>query len=354
MASTIPHLEQQMREIGTSDEYRTLQATDPSVLSLQQRTSRISRLRAIEAGARVRATLPYEMQREVHRRPLQEGELDVTRATNAITPAYSSDPHFEFDYWRYTPFVWPTYDIRGNPFNKRNALNFVQNVLLNPNHLARFHAMNPPKQIIFEILVCWDFNTPTTPNFDADALMAMLKLLDVFNGDIDRIKPKLMFKDSRPGYDVSPTSKTEIAPQDSGPLRQMKARALNMLNIIMVEYRNLLQNPASMRNWQRYAQGGAHPMMRIHNGPILTLPDDQKYLKARDWISATATTILDRMWGYSDTNALDRRRIGFIKYEMIRTLNMPQHYYDNDRHVRFYRERMGIPWLPLDKLNLFP
>jgi hypothetical protein len=66
------------------------------------------------------------------------------------------------------------------------------------------------------------------------------------------------------------------------------------------------------------------------------------------------TTILDRMWGYSDPNALDRRRIGFIKYEMIRALNMPQYYYDNDRHVRFYRERMGIPWLPLDKLNLFP
>jgi hypothetical protein len=211
--------------------------------------------------------------------------------------------------------------------------------------------MNPPKQIIFEILVCWDFNTPTTPNFDADAIMAMLKLLDVFNGDIDRIKPKLMFKDSRPGYDASPASKTEIAPQDSGPLRHMKARALGMLNIIMVEYRNLLQNPS---NWQRYAQGGAHPMMRIHNGPILTLPDDQKYLKARDWIPAIATTILDRMWGYSDTNAIDRRRIGFIKYEMIRTLNMPQHYYDNDRHVRFYRERKGIPWLPLDKLNLFP
>jgi hypothetical protein len=115
-----------MREIGTLDEYRTLQATNPSVLSLQQRTSRISRLRAIEAGARVKATLPYEMQREVHRLLLQEGELDITRATNAITPAYSSDPHFEFDYLRYTPlFGLPTISVVTLSTKEMHSTSFV-------------------------------------------------------------------------------------------------------------------------------------------------------------------------------------------------------------------------------------
>jgi hypothetical protein len=109
MASAIQDLEYDMQMIGTLEEYEILNGLDPTTLTVEQQEYLRKRIETIEIEARVRSTLPYELQRRVHQNVLLNAEpLDITRPGSRITPVYSSDPHPEFDYWRFRPFVYPT------------------------------------------------------------------------------------------------------------------------------------------------------------------------------------------------------------------------------------------------------
>jgi hypothetical protein len=177
----------------TLDEYEFLTNINPATLNLEQQEYVRKRLETIEVEARIKSTLPYEVQRGIYQHLLRDSEpIDITRRENHVTPEHYTDPHVEFDYWRLTPFVYPTDNVH-DAVTSMNALEFVENVLLDPTHMARFQTLNPPKQITFEVLIRWDFLPDFLPEISLANMDSLFDLLHVFDGDVNRIKLKFLF-----------------------------------------------------------------------------------------------------------------------------------------------------------------
>jgi hypothetical protein len=295
MASTTSDMEYHMQMIGTLEEYEILTGLDPATLTLEQQQYLRERIETIEVEARVRSDLPYELQRRVHQNVLRNAEpLDITRPGSRVTPVYSSDPHAERDYWRYRPFFYPTDLIHafvGGRAAQREAHSFVTNVLLNPNHMARFHTLDPPKQVTFEILVCWDFLPDSLPDISNQNFEALFNLLHAFGGDRDRIELKLCFKDFRINNNTDPTTKIEIAPDNQGQLRFMKAKILDLLQAAMKASHDFFHAPDRIVATSLFATSMA--VQQILNP---TMSDDQKHALVRNWLAPACNVLIDHMW----------------------------------------------------------
>ena len=329
--------------IGTLIEYDSLVAYNLATLNLDQREYLRKRIETLELEARIRSTLPYDVQRQIHRHVLRDSEpIDITRAGNHVAPSYYTDPHAEFDYWRYTPFVYAADNVH-DAVNTSNALEFVNDVLLNPDHMARLHTLDPPKQITFEILIRWDFVSNFIPEISLPNIDALFDLLGVLNGDVDRIKLEFLFKDISVNYSRDPNTKKEIAPNNQGNLRIMKAKMLDLLNTAMAAYRDFFHAPHRITSATAF---GLHMNTYRINNPMATT--DILHLRARDWIADHCCDLFDHMWDRY------RRRAGFVKYHMLQEFRMPQMYYDTDLDVQEYIQNgMGIPFLPMPKSVYF-
>ncbi|KAK6000682.1 hypothetical protein QM012_003407 [Aureobasidium pullulans] len=255
MGTSIPDKKHHMRMIGTLEEYEYLTEIDTTALTSDQQEYLCSRISTLELEARIRSTLPYEVKQKIYRYLLTDAEpIDITRLENQVAPAYYTDPHAEFDYWRLTPFVYATDNIHDAVITS-NAHEFVENVLLDPTHMARFHTLDPPKQIIYEVLIRWDFVPMFLPEISLPNVESLFDLLHVLNGEPNRINLKFLFKDIRVVYDRSPSSKKEIAPDNKGRLRIMKAKMLDLLQTAMLEYHDCLSTPSTvspLRKWGKY------------------------------------------------------------------------------------------------------
>lgn len=339
MASSIPHLRLHLYMIGTLAEYDFLQAHDLTTLEPWQIEYLRERIQTLELEARIRSTLPYDVQRQIHRHTLRDAEpIDITNLANHIAPSYYTDPHAKFDYWRYTPFVYPTDNIHDAVMSS-NALEFVEDVLLNPDHMARLHTLNPPKQITFEILIRWDFLPHFIPEVSLPNIDALFDLLGVFNGDVDRIRLEFLFKDITVNYSRDPSTKREIAPNNQGRLRIMRAKMLDLLQTAMAAYRDFFHAPQRITSATAF---GLHMNTYRINHPMAT--NDVLHMRARDWIADHCCDLFDRMWDRY------RRRAGFVKYHMLQEFRMGQEYYDRDLDVQEYIQNgMGIPFLPMPK-----
>jgi hypothetical protein len=340
--ASISDLKHHMQMIGTLEEYEFLSNFSPATLNLEQQEYVRKRLETIEAEARIRSTLPYEVQREIYQHLLRDSEpIDITRRENHVTPDHYTDPHVEFDYWRLTPFVYSTDNVH-DAVVSMNALEFVEDVLLNPTHMARFQILNPPKQITFEVLIRWDFLAEFLPEISLANMDSLFDLLHVFDGDVNRIKLKFLFKDSRVDYSRDPSTKREIAPNNEGRLRIMKAKMLDLLQTAMMAYHNVFHAPARIS-----ATSGFARQMAVRNILDPNMTDAAKHQIVRNWLGTTCSDLLDNMW------SSDPRRAGFVKYHMLRAFEMDQRYYDRDEDVEDYVERMGIPFLPMHKEAYF-
>lgn len=340
MASRIPDKKHHMRMIGTLVEYEHLTASDPSNLNYGQRDHVRSRIATLELEARIRSSLPYDVKQKVFRYLLPEAEpIDITRLENHIAPAYYTDPHAEFDYWRLTPRVYATDNIH-DAVIAMNAHAFVEIVLLNPAHMARLHALDPPKQITYEILIRWDFVPMFLPEISLPNVESLFDLLHVLGGHPSRIQLKFLFKDIR----TSLFPKKEIAPNNKGRLRIMKAKMLDLLQTAMMEYHRCLKTPSTvspLQKWGRY--------MRLDDAIDPDETDATKYKKVRVWLADACSELLDRMW-----DSGSGRRAGFVKYHMLEAFEMDQAYYNQDPNVVLYCNEPGIPFLPLNKTRFFP
>jgi hypothetical protein len=193
MASNSSDLKHHMQIIGTLEEYEFLTNFNPATLNLEQQDYVRKRLETIEVEAKIRSTLPYEVQREIYQHLLRDSEpLDITRRENHVTPEHYRDPHVEFDYWRLTSFLYPTDNVH-DAVTSMNALEFVEDILLNPTHMARFQTLNPPKQITFEVLIRWDLLPDFLPEISLANMDSLFDLLHVFDGNVNRIKLKFLF-----------------------------------------------------------------------------------------------------------------------------------------------------------------
>ncbi|CAD0107978.1 unnamed protein product [Aureobasidium uvarum] len=344
MTSSIPDKKHHMRMINTLEEYDFLTAIDPATLEPWQQEYQEERVKELELEAGIRSKLPYEIKKMIYRHLIPDFEpIDITRSENRVAPAYYTDPHAEFDYWRLTPFVYPTDNVY-DAVPCMNAQKFVENILLDPNHTARLHTLDPPKQITFEVLIGWDFDPVFLPQISLGNVESLFDFLHVLGGNINHVKLKFMFKDTRVAYDTSPSSKKEIAPDNRGRLRIMKSKILDLLQTAMNRYRALLETPSTvspMQKWGRY--------LDFQHATDVTTTDQEKYKQVRVWMADSCSDLLDDMWnsGYG-------RRAGFIKCHMLEAFRMPQEYYDRDAMVVLYRQNMGIPCLPLNKSLYFP
>lgn len=333
-----------MRMIGTLSEYEYLTALEPSALIADYQEYVRNRISTLELEARIRSTLPYDVKQNIYRHLLADAEpIDITRLENHVAPAYYTDPHAEFDYWRLTPFVFATDNIH-DAVIASNAHEFVENVLLNPTHMARLHTLDPPKQIIYEISVRWDFVPMFLPEISLPNVESLFDLLHVLGGHPDRIQLKLLFKDIRVVYDRSISSKKEIAPDNKGRLRIMKAKMSDLLQTAMMEYHRCLETPSTvspLQKWGRY--------MKFDDAIDPDMTDAVKYKRVRVWLADACSELLDRMW-----DSGSGRRAGFVKYHMLEAFGMDQSYYNQDPNVVLYCNEPGIPFLPLNKKRFFP
>ncbi|KAH0194767.1 hypothetical protein KCV03_g120, partial [Aureobasidium melanogenum] len=246
MGSNIPDKKHHMQMIGTLQEYEFLTAMDPITLTIDQQEHLNKRISTLELEARVRSTLPHDVKQKIYRHLLADAEpIDITRLENRVAPAYYTDPHAEFDYWRLTPFVYATDNIH-DAVTSMNAHEFVRNILLNPTHMARLHTLDPPKQITYEILIRWDFVPMFLPEISLPNVESLFDLLHVLGGHPSRIHLKFLFKDTRVVYDKSPSSKKEVAPDNKGRLRIMKAKILDLFQTAMMEYHRCLSTPSTV------------------------------------------------------------------------------------------------------------
>lgn len=343
MGSNIPDKKHHMDMIGTLQEYEYLMALDPTALNLDQQEYLNERISILELEARIRSTIPYDVKQKIYRYLLVDAEpIDITRLENHVAPAYYTDPHAEFDYWRLTPFVYATDNIHDAVIST-NAHEFVENILLNPTHMARLYTLDPPKQITYEILIRWDFVPMFLPEISLPNVESLFDLLHVLGGDPNRIKLKFLFKDIRVVYDRSPFSKKEIAPDNKGRLRIMKAKMLDLLQTAMMEYHHCLSTPttiAPLHKWDKY--------MRPQDVMNPDKTDDSKYKKVRIWLADACSELLDRMW-----DSGSGRRAGFVKWHMLEAFGMDQSYYNQDPNVVLYCNEPGIPFLPLNKRRFF-
>ena len=325
--------------IGTLIEYDFLVSHNPATLNLEQQEYLRERVETLELEARIRSTLPYDVHRQIHRHVLRDAEpIDITSTVSRVAPSYYTDRHAEFDYWRFTPFVYRTDNVHDSVVSM-NALEFVDGVLLNCNHMARFHAMKPLKQITFEILIRWDFVPNFLPEISLPNIDALFDLLGVLDGDVNRIRLEFLFKDSRIVYSRDPTTKEEIAPNNFGPLRIMKAKILDLLQTAMAAYRDFFHAPHRVTSATAF---GLHMSTYRITNPMAT--NDILHMRARDWLADHCCDLFDGMW---DTY---RRRSGFVKYHMLQAFKMDQVYYDRDLDVQEYIQRgLGIPFLPMPK-----
>jgi len=199
--------------------------------------------------------------------------------------------------------------------------------------------MDPPKQITFEILIRWDFVPNFLPEISLPNIDALFDLLGVLDGDVDRIRLEFLFKDSRIVYSRDPTTKEEIAPNNHGPLRIMKAKMLDLLQTAMAAYRDFFHAPHRVTSATAF---GLHMNTYRITNPMATT--DILHMRARDWLADHCCDLFDSMW---DTY---RRRSGFVKYHMLQAFKMDQVYYDRDLDVQEYIQRgLGIPFLPMPK-----
>ncbi|KAH0020374.1 hypothetical protein KCU78_g6475, partial [Aureobasidium melanogenum] len=344
MGANIPDKKHHMQMIGTLQEYESLTAMDPTTLTIDQQEHLNKRISTLELEARIRSTLPYDVKQKIYRLLLADAEpIDITRLENRVAPAYYTDPHAEFDYWRLTPFVYATDNIH-DAVIPMHAHEFVRNVLLNPSHMARLHTLDPPKQITYEILIRWDFVPMFLPEISLPNVESLFDLLHVLGGHPSRIQLKFLFKDIRVVYDKSPSSKKEIAPDNKGRLRIVKAKILDLFQTAMMEYQRCLSTPSTvspLHKWGKY--------MKYQDAMNSDKTDAAKYKKVRVWLADACSELLDRMW-----DSGSGRRAGFVKYHMLEVFGMDQSYYNQDPDVVLYCNEPGIPFLPLNKKRFFP
>ncbi|CAD0095606.1 unnamed protein product [Aureobasidium mustum] len=317
---------------------------DPASLNYDQQEYLNKRIWVLELEAGIRSTLPGDIKQMIHRHLIPDAEpIDITRPENLVAPAYYTDPHAEFDYWRLTPFVFATDNIH-DAVIATNAHRFVDRVLLNPTHMARFDTLDPPKQINYEILIRWDFVPHFLPEISLPNVESLFDLLHVLGGHPNRIRLNFLFKDIRVVYDRSPSSKKEIAPDNKGRLRIMKAKMLDLLQTAMMEYHRCLDTPSTVSRLQKWGRYMKHADA---TNPAIT--DADKYKKVRVWMADACSELLDRMWVSGSG-----RRAGFVKWHMLEAFGRDQSYYNQDPDVMLYVNEPGIPFLPLNKARFFP
>ncbi|KAH0355484.1 hypothetical protein KCU83_g1737, partial [Aureobasidium melanogenum] len=156
--------------------------------------------------------------------------------------------------------------------------------------MARFHTLDPPKQITYEILIRWDFVPMFLPEISLPNVESLFDLLHVLGGYPSRIKLKFLFKDIRLVYDRSPSSKKEIAPDNKGRRRIMKAKMLDLLQTAMMEYHRCLSTPSTvspLQKWEKY--------MKYQDAMDPEKTDAAKYKRVRVWLADACSELLDPM-----------------------------------------------------------